>query len=162
MNIKYLYHASQNKHIEILEPRAESIRDPNEGPVVFATHDKTYATCFSVPTDDTWARISQYRSNKHPTLYVMCISDEKRFRDLDQGGAVYYLNPESFYLDESKSSTEWTSKLSAKPIKKELFESGLDAMIENGVNVFFCDQLVISDLGKTHGTLIERWGFLRG
>ena len=41
MEIKYLYHASNNKNIDVLKPRQESIRDPNEGPVVFASQDKS-------------------------------------------------------------------------------------------------------------------------
>lgn len=148
MDYKYLYHASHNKDIEILEPRAESVRDPNEGPVVFASHDKALVTCFLVPTDDSWSKISQYRNNNHPTLYVMCISDEKRFRELDKGGAIYYLSPEGFFLDESKSNTEWTSKVSVKPLRKEVYDSGLDAMINNGILVYFCDKATLLDLKK--------------
>ncbi len=150
MHYKYLYHASPNKDIEILEPRAESVRDPNEGPVVFASHDKASVTCFLVPTDSSWSKISQYRSrsNNHPTLYVMCISDEKRFRDLDKGGAIYYLSPKSFYLDESKGNTEWTSKVNVKPLKKEIYDSGLDAMIYNGVIVYFCHKETLLELQK--------------
>ncbi len=148
MKIKKLYHASSNKEIEILEPKAESIRDPNEGPVVFASDSKEYATCFLVSTTNEWSRISRYSSSKHPPIYVMCISDEKRFRKLDKGGAIYHLSPIGFYLDESKGSIEWTSKKSVKPIKKELYDSALDAMIENGVIVYFCDELTLSDLKK--------------
>jgi len=155
MDYKYLYHASSNKNIKILEPRAESIRDPNEGPVVFASHDKASVTCFLVPTDDSWAKISQYRSSSHPTLYVMCISDEKRFRQLDKGGAIYYLSPDSFFLDKSKSNTEWTSKVSVKPYKKEVYDSGLDAMISSGIVVYFCDEQTLLKLKQ------EPWNVTR-
>lgn len=140
MKVKKLYHASQNKNIEILEPRAESIRDPREGPVIFASHDKVYVTCFLVPTSDSWSKKSQYSSSRHPSLYVMSISDEKRFRELDKGGAIYHLSSKNFYLDLSKGNLEWTSKVSVRPFKKELYNSGLEAMIENGVIVYFCDK----------------------
>lgn len=162
MEIKKLYHASNDKNIDILEPRADSVRDPNEGPVVFASHDKTFVACFLVPTDNSWAKISQYRSSDHPTLYVMCISDEKRFKELDKGGAIYYLSPEGFYLDESKGDTEWTSKESVKPFKKHLYESGLDAMIENGVVVYFCDEPTLLDLKKEPWNVSRAMGILKG
>ena len=140
MKVKNLYHASQNKNIEMLKPQAESVRDPNEGPVVFASHDKVYVTCFLVPTNDNWSKISHYSTSRHPTIYVMSILDEKRFRELDKGGAIYHLSSNGFYLDETKNSTEWASKVSVRPFKKELYNSGLDAMIENGVIVYFCDK----------------------
>lgn len=148
MGIATLYHASQNKNIKILEPRAESVRDVDEGPVVFASQDKKYVTCFIVPTDDSWAKISQYRIDQHPAIYVMCISDEERFKKLDTGGAIYHLSSKNFYLDRSKSNTEWTSKVSVKPLKKELFNSGLDAMIGHGVQVYFCEKQTLSELYK--------------
>ena len=160
MDYKYLYHASQKKDIEILEPRAESVRDPNEGPVVFASHDKASVTCFLVPTDDSWSKISQYRSNNHPTIYVMCISNERKFRELDKGGAIYYLSPESFFLDEDKSKTEWTSKVSVKPIKKELYDSGLDAMIGSGIIVYFCNKKNLFELKKEPWDVERAMGIL--
>jgi len=36
MKPKVLYHASQNREIDVLEPRADTVRDKAEGPVVFA------------------------------------------------------------------------------------------------------------------------------
>lgn len=144
---KYLYHASQNRNIENLEPRQESVRDPKEDRVVFASHDKAYVSCFLVPTDDSWSKISIYRSesNRHTPFHVMCISDEKRFKELDKGGAIYYLSPEGFYLDKNKGNIEWTSRKKVKPIKKDFYESGLEAMIENGVYVYFCDKDTLGD-----------------
>lgn len=152
---KYLYHASQNKNLETLEPRKVHARDPKEGPVVFASHDKAYVSCFLVRTDDSCSKISKYGSDRHPTFHIMCISDEKRFKELDKGGAIYSLSPESFYLDKSKGNTEWISRKKVKPIKKEIHDSGLDAMIENGVYVYFCDKDTLRDL-KTDPRNITR------
>ena len=146
MEEKYLYHASNNKNIEILEPRVESVRDPKEGPVVFASQDKAYVTCFLVPTNDSWVKISRYSSDKHPIIYVVCISDKKRFKELDKGGAIYYLPSSSFYLDKSKNDLEWTSREKVRPVRKELYSSGLDAMIDNGVIVYFCDKPTLLNL----------------
>jgi hypothetical protein len=162
MENKYLYHASQNKNIETLEPRVEHVRDPKEGPVVFASHDKAYVSCFLVPTDDSWSKISKYGSDRHPTFHIMCISDEKKFKESDKGGAIYYLSPESFYLDESKGNTEWVCKEKVKPIKKDIYDNGLDAMIENGVYVYFCDEDTLQDLKKDPRNITRTMNILKG
>jgi len=141
-----LYHASSNKNLEILEPRAESYRDVNEGPVVFASHDKKYVSCFLVPTNDSWSQISVFRDLEHPDIHIIAISDEKKFKELDKGGAIYTLPPESFYLDKSKGKREWTSKSSVKPLKKEIYEKGLDAMLDSGVLVYFCDEEKLKEI----------------
>lgn len=131
---KFLYHASSNRNVEILEPRAESIRDPNEGPVVFATPNKTYASMFLVPSDDSWTSKGQFNEQ-----YYHAISDEKRYKKLDKGGAIYTLKPDTFETDLTKSmkQREWMSKKSVKPVKKEVYESGLEAMKQLGVRVIF-------------------------
>ena len=59
---KFLYHTSQNHDIGVLEPRAESVRDPNEGAVVFVTPNLPYATMFLVNSDDIWTSQSRFGS----------------------------------------------------------------------------------------------------
>lgn len=139
MDNNELYHASPKGDLDVIEPMAKSYRDKNEGPVVFASDDKAFVSCFLTRTNDSWAQISTYKSSNHPPIYVHCIGDEQRFRELDKGGAIYTLPNGTFYLDESKGNTEWTSKVSVRPVKKEIYESGLDAMIDHGVLVYFCD-----------------------
>ncbi|SRR5258706_2641299 len=133
---KYLYHASENKDIEILEPRMQSVRDSEEGPVIFSTQDKALSTCFIVNTDSTWADMGRVNN----TIYFVC-NDEKRFRELDKGGAIYTLESRGFKVDPNKGMglDEWVSKTSIRPIEKIEYESGLEAMMENGVKVFFVD-----------------------
>jgi ssRNA-specific RNase YbeY (16S rRNA maturation enzyme) len=92
----------------------------------------------------------------------MCISDEKRFKELDKGGAIYSLSPKNFYLDKNKGNTEWTSKEKVKPIKKDVHESGLDAMIENGVYVYFCDEDTLQDLKKDPRDITRTMNILKG
>jgi hypothetical protein len=157
-----LYHASSNRELEILEPRAESYRDPNEGEVVFATQDKKYASCFLVPTNDSWSSISAFRNSNHPDIHVMVVSDEERFKKLDKGGAIYTLSPESFYLDKSKSKREWTSKSKVKPIKKEVYEKGLDAMLDLGVLVYFCDEEKLKEVKEKTTKFSEIMGVFKG
>ena len=161
MNIKFLYHASPNKNITILKPRQESIRDPNEGPVVFASQDKSYTSCFLLPTDDSWTKISKYTSTSHPSIYLMVIANEKRFNELDKGGAIYYLSPKDFYLDKSKSLIEWTSKKEVIPLKKDVFDNSLDAMISNNVIVYFSDIETLQKLRRDPTNVIETMKILK-
>lgn len=155
MKPKILYHASSNRHINIFEPRAESVRDENEGPVVFATSDKILASIFIVSTDDSWANSGLF-SNVH---YFVC-GDKARFKKLDKGGAIYTLPPDTFENDPTKGlgTREWTSKLPVKPIKKDIYKSGLDAMVEMGVQVYFVDMNTFGQIlqSNDHGNAIIR------
>lgn len=132
-----LYHASENKNIEIFEPKAETVRDPEEGPVIFATPDKILASIFIVPTNDSWAQSGLFNG----IHYFVC-SDREKFKKLDKGGAIYTLLSDTFEYNPSKGlrEKEWVSKLSVKPIDKEEFKSGLEAMLNFGVQVFFVDK----------------------
>lgn len=157
-----LYHASSRKDLEILKPRAESIRDDSEGPVVFATQDKSFVSCFLVDTDDSWSKISVYRSSRHPNIYLHCIADEQRFKELDKGGAIYSVASDSFSLDESKGDIEWTSKTDTEPFKSEVHESGLDAMLDNGVQVYFCDVEKLNELKEVTDDVQKTMEILKG
>ncbi len=144
-----LYHASQNRNLEVLEPRAESIRHPDEGPVVFATTEKPYQ--FLVPSGDDWTKKVKFNE-----VSVHIISDRKRYEEADKGGAIYYLDPTTFSNEYPKyggSRGEWTSKVAIKPFKKEEYESGLQAQLENGVQIFFVDKETFDQIVKApdHG-----------
>ena len=137
-----LYHASSNTEIEEFEPRAESVRDKDEGPMVFASPDRAFATCFLVPTDDSWAKIGRFGEPGKKGPWHVVVSDRDRFEELDHGGAIYTLPSESFSTDPTKGvgTTEWTSPVAVKPIAKEVMQSGLQAMLEAGVQVYFVDR----------------------
>jgi hypothetical protein len=139
-----LFHASSNRDLSILEPRNESVRDPEEGPVVFATPDPAYASCFIVNTDDSWTNISQWSNNPDKQgPWVVVVADRNRFLEADRGGVLYELPNETFVTDPDKGtgSSEWVSNVAVVPIpgKSVLYESGLEAMLEHGVQVFFSD-----------------------
>lgn len=131
-----LYHASPSGDITVFTPRAESTRDPNEGPRVFATPSKALATVFVVKTDDSWAN-----SGTISDVPYMIISDRARFDSLDTGGYIYSLPTDTFENDPSKGlgELEWTSAVPVVPTNKEYFKSGLDAMLDAGVQVYFLD-----------------------
>ncbi|RJR26795.1 hypothetical protein C4561_03365 [candidate division WWE3 bacterium] len=148
-----LYHASRNRNIEVFEPRAESVRHPEEGPVVFAAEDEVYACKFLVPSDDSWAKLSRFGK-----VHVAVYADKARFFENDKGGAVYELPSDSFELDPkfSGSTVEWTSKSPVKPIKKIVYESGFQAMLDNRVQVYFItpEQLQSMKDAPDHGYAI--------
>jgi hypothetical protein len=152
MKPSVLYHASENRSIEVLEPRAESIRNENEGSVVFATPDKAEASKFLVSSDDTWTRKMRFDG-----VHVHIIADRKRYEEADKGGAIYHLKPDTFENDVSKGTrTEWTSKISVRPYEKEEYTSGLQAQFENGVQVYFIDRETFDQIVKAndHGVSI--------
>jgi hypothetical protein len=143
----FLYHASPDKNIKKLEPRKLSDRNIDEGPKVFATPDKSFVSCFIARTDDTWTQIGVYNTGEKK-IYTHCISDEKRFRELDKGGAIYTVSSESFDLDITQGFREWTSYKPVDVMKKEEYETGLDAMIENEVRVYFCNKEQLEEIRK--------------
>lgn len=147
---KILYHASQNKNLEIIGPRQETFRDKSEGSVVFASPDKAEVTKFLVPSDNSWTKKLRFGKN-----HIHIISDKERYEKADKGGAIYYLDSTSFILDKDKGGgkNEWTSKFPVKPFNKEVFDSGLKAQQENGVQVYFVDKETFNSINKSkdHG-----------
>jgi len=144
-----LYHASRDRNLTLLTPRAETVRDPIEGPVVFATPDKGEASKFLVPSDDTWTKKMKLNG-----VNIHVISDRKRYKEADVGGSIYQLKPDTFENDETKGTkTEWTSNVAVSPLAKEDYESGLTAQIENGVQVYFVDKTTFDNIQQSsdHG-----------
>jgi len=149
-----LYHASQNRNLQILEPRAESVRDESEGLVVFATPDKAEASKFLVPSNDEWTKKMRVGD-----VHIHIISDRDRYEEVDKGGTIYKLSPETFEHDETRgTNTEWTSRVAIKPIGREDYESGLQAQLDNGVQVYFVDKDIFSKIieSEDHGNSIIR------
>lgn len=138
-----LYHASENRDIAEFIPQKRHVRDPNEGPVIFATPSRAVASIFMVPDDDSWG-MSGLQSN----VPYKIIGDSDRYRKLDHGGAIYHLPPNTFDMDPNKGlrQYEWTSKVPVKPIGKEIFESGFNAMLEFGVQVYIVDKDIFESI----------------
>ncbi|MFA6536464.1 MAG: hypothetical protein WC250_00440 [Candidatus Paceibacterota bacterium] len=131
----FLYHGSAHKHIEELEPRNESVRDPGEGPVVFATQELALATIFMAA-----GVVESGKSGDVP--YAVIVGTKEIFKRDDNGGHVYILPSASFEKDPNKGlgEYEWTSKKKIKPDKKIEYSSTLDAMVGKGVQVYFVDK----------------------
>jgi hypothetical protein len=155
MKPKVLYHASSNRNLGTIEPRAKSVRDESEGPVVFASPDKAGVTKFLVPSNDSWTRKMRFGD-----VHIHIISNRERYEEADRGGTIYHLSPDTFELDKTRGGgkDEWTSKKRVIPIDKEVYDSGLQAQLNNGVQVFFVDKATFDRINQStdHGNEIIR------
>ncbi len=142
---KYLYHASDNKGVDVFKPKNKTVRDKSEGKVVFASPSKTYASMFIVPARDSWATNGRFGNR-----FWIVVSDKKGYLKNDRGGAIYSLPADKFNYSPNKGTSylEWTSKEPVKPIDKEVYDSGLEAMMNLGVEVYFVDKNTFKDFKK--------------
>lgn len=100
-----LYHASPNKNLDVLEPRAESVRHKDEGSVVFATTDNQDGiTKFLVKNGGIMSRING--------VHIHVIKNGEEYIKNDKGGAVYEVPSDTFTLETKFGGgrNEWTSK----------------------------------------------------
>ncbi len=134
-----LYLAAQTPNISELVPQKGNYRDENEGAVIFSTPDKSLASAFLVEGHgDHWMKIGFY--GDIPVVVIK--SDKEEFIKKDKGGSMYTVSSDTFDFDPNKGmgEREWVSKVPVKPLSEKHFESALDAMIENGVQVYFVDE----------------------
>ena len=146
-----LYHASHDRNREDFTPQRHSYRDEEEGPVIFATPNFAIATLFLV-------RGMPNECGAFNKIPYMVIPNREKFLQADKGGAVYSLPSETFNSDPKKGlgELEWVSKETVNPAAKQEFESGLEAMIENGVQVYFVDEEKFQEIRNStdHGLSI--------
>lgn len=138
-----LYHATRSGEIVVFEPRNKKTRSDTEGPKVFGAPSKALATIFLVEWDDSWAR-----SGTIDGIPYIVISDFERFKKADVGGYMYTLPSNSFENDPDIGSgeNEWTSSTAVTPTEKEFIPSAIQAMIENGVQVYFVNQNTFTEI----------------
>ena len=102
---------------------------------MFASPDLACATLFLVRTYD-----NDSSKGYENGIYYYVISDKEKFLELDKGGTVYVLPDANFTSDPEEWSREWATKDKVKPLSKIHFDSGLRAMVDNGVRVYFTDR----------------------
>ncbi len=146
-----LYHASNDPNFSQLEPREESSRFSNEGPLVFATPDKAVAAMFLAPKDGGSVEISKFNDQS-----VIIINNKiENFKKKDRGGAIYTLPSETFTTDSTTGmkETEWVSKVPVKILSKEMYKTSLEAMKQLGVRVYFVNDKTFKSIQSSddHG-----------
>jgi hypothetical protein len=148
-----LYHGSTHKGLEELTPQRKSWRDEKEGPRIFATQELSLATIFMAP--------SAFSSGFFDDIpYAIIPYSREDFIAQDKGGHVYVLPSDTFISDPTVGlgTYEWTSSENVKPIKVIEYPSVLDAIIENGVQVYFVDESMRASIDNApdHGLSILR------
>jgi len=147
-----IYHASPDTNLRVLEPR--SVKRPHDftdRPVVWGTPSLCFATEFLVDCDDRLTVGGAFNE----TCYLI-IGDKEKYLRQDHGGAVYVLPSASF---QPFRGHEWYSRQPVTPQSKIVYPSGLEAMLETGVQVYFIDNpLVFAQFkaGADHLELIRR------
>ena len=129
---KLIFHASPCCGLKVIEPRNNTIPEGfGKGPVVFATDILAFATQFIVSHDDSWAN-----GGAIGDTFFFVVSDKDRFKKADKGGCIYLISSDGFV---NYNKREWFSKKAVKPKSWIHFRSGLEAMLVNGVQVYFVD-----------------------
>jgi hypothetical protein len=147
-----LYVAAKTRGIKELIPQKGRYRNLNEGAVVFSTPDKALASIFLINNhDDIWVNLGYF--NDIP--YVVINKNKEQFMEQDKGGSIYEVSSDTFDFDPNlgMKEKEWTSYLPVKTLKENYYDSSLETMIENGVNVYFVDNEQFNEIKNTrdHG-----------
>lgn len=144
-----LYIAAQTPGIQELTPMKGNFRDENEGAVIFSTPDKALASTFLVEGHgDHWMQIGFYEN----IPVVVINADKEAFIQRDKGGTMYAVSSATFNYDPHKGmgEKEWTSHEPVKPLSETRYPSALDAMIENGVQVYFVDKKTFDAINNSN------------
>jgi hypothetical protein len=142
---KTLYIGTQTKGIKEITPKEGNYRDKNEGAVIFSTPDKALASIFMMPNhNDSWTKIGYYGK----ILTVVICMDRDEYIKNDRGGSVYEVSSDSFDYNSNMGmgDKEWTSSEPVKPIGEIDYTSSLDAMIDNGVLIYFVDKKTFDEI----------------
>ncbi len=145
---RILFHGSSNKEIEVLQPRAEHVRDKEEGAVVFATPNIDVASMWLMSKQPGKVIKGNFNGKSFHFVYNGSKAD---FMRQDNGGAIYCLSSDGFYFTPSKGMgpNEWVSRETAKPLHIFYFDSALEAMVDFGVQVYFIEDSELFDLLKS-------------
>lgn len=148
-----LYHGSPHKGIEEFEPRISRGTGEEFGAMVYATPDLATASAFLAEVKKEWSA-----GRFGDTFYVCIPLSREEFIKNDKGGHIYVLPSDTFESDPKRGlgEYEWVSKTKVKPSKKIEYLSALDAMLENGVQVYFVDDDTYKKIkeSKDHGLAI--------
>ncbi len=142
-----LYIAAQTPGIQELTPTQGNYRDENEGAVIFSTPDKGLASAFLVEGHgDHWMQIGVYGD----ISVVVINADREEFIRNDTGGIMYAVSSDTFDFDPDKGmgEKEWTSRKPVRPKSETRYPSALDAMVQNGVQVYFVDKKTFDEINS--------------
>lgn len=131
---EFLYRGTPRRDVAMFTPK-EIV---NGRLVVSASPSNIVALKFVVPTEGLKVCLGSI-GDYH---YYLC-ADEKRFRELDTGGAVYALSPDGFEPVSEIVSDVWINPNPVTPISKEEIPSSFNAMIKAGIQVYFVSDEIL-------------------
>lgn len=146
----FLYHGSPHK-IEELEPRTKPRREKEEGKLIYATSKIEDASMFMA---EGLGLTGHFVVDGESVPHAIIVSDRGEFLKRDRGGNIHILPGDGFKPSPHEGmSNEWASKERVKPVKVLEYNSALDAMLENGVQVYFVDEATYQQIrnAKDHG-----------
>lgn len=133
---KMLYHGSPRQEIEELKPRIISDH-------VFAASDRRLATVFM---NDI--HLNGFIDGE-PYAVIKGTKDE--FVKKDKGGSVYSFGSDDFEADQHNPGLGiYVSSRSVRPTEKIDYPSGLQAMLENGIKLYFVDENTYQQLEEAN------------
>lgn len=124
-------------------PKPTVSNDAYIGDYVFATANKKMALMYLVPRGVP----TLMNPDDHQPTIVIC-SDQTSFTVNDAGGAIYELSSESFTAtpQEALNNYEMVSTRPVKPIRKQIHDSTLAALLSAGIKVKFVDTTMFDKL----------------
>jgi hypothetical protein len=129
-----LYHGSPNKNIELFEPRVSHGTGGADGKMVYASPDLAISSIFMAKVEGRWS------AGKFGNIpYALITAPREQFIEDDNGGVIYVLPSDTFDTDPQRGlgNAEWASPVPVAPSEQIEYQSALDAMIENGIQVYF-------------------------
>jgi hypothetical protein len=146
-----LYHGSTQKGLKELRPATLESRKRGEKPLLFATPELPLAIIFI-------SREIRECGMFNDVPYAVIRGSKEEYVASDKGGSVYELPGQGFEFDPSRSMNdrEWFTRNPIKPLKEVHYPSCLEAMIDQGVQVFFVnsDELGAIKQSPDHGLAI--------
>ena len=121
--------------------------------MVYATSELTDAIMFLQKTDLT----GHFIIDDEKIAYAIIVGDREKFAERDAGGYIYVLPSDKFEPSPHKGmSNEWVSKEGVKPVEVKEYNSALDAMLENSVQVYFVNDATYQKIRRAedHGCSI--------
>lgn len=149
---KFLYHSSPNRSIQTFEPMVSTGSGEKYGAKVYATPNKALSSIFLCNIRKPWSA-GVYGNN---VMVAKIPYTREEFMTRDTGGTMYILPSDTFELNEDElDGAEWASSEPVTPTEKEEYDSALEAMIENGVQVYFVDDETMQRIYETENGGIE-------
>jgi hypothetical protein len=146
---KFLYHGSPDRGLIELKPQSRTQRAEK---LLYATPDMAIASTFLI-------KGVHYGCGKFGDVpYAWILADRDDFIRQDKGGHIYVSSGDSFVMnpDSGLANDEYISVQPVQPSKTIKYQSAVDAMMENGVQVYFINQPTYNRLqsAKDHGYTI--------